>query len=114
MKNFRDPMLVDSVFFLQLLESVSHSPHLVNWAIVIEPHECVTKENRMLNASYVISLCRKLGAIIFISPEDILEGNAKMILTLIASLLALDLGRMTKKNTPRSTSSQNTKEKFFK
>jgi len=106
MKSFRDPMLVDSIYFLQLLDAVSLSPHLVDWSNVIQPQECGTKENRMSNASYAISLCRKLGAIIFISPEDILEGNAKMILTLIASLLALDLGHVTKKQTPRSSNKQ--------
>ncbi|CBI35589.3 unnamed protein product, partial [Vitis vinifera] len=40
-----------------------------------------------MNASYIISIARKLGCSIFLLPEDITEVNQKMILTLTASIM---------------------------
>lgn len=42
------------------------------------------------NAKYAISVARKLGATIFLLPEDIVEVKPRMILTFIGSLMALD------------------------
>jgi len=42
-----------------------------------------------LNAQYAVSIARKLGATIFVLPEDIIEVKPKMILTLIGSLMAM-------------------------
>ena len=36
-----------------------------------------TKENQLLNAKYAISVARKLGATIFLLPEDIVEVKPK-------------------------------------
>ena len=36
-----------------------------------------TKENSLLNAKYAISVARKLGATIFLLPEDIVEVKPK-------------------------------------
>jgi len=43
----------------------------------------------MANAKYAISMARKLGATIFLLPEDIVEVKNKMILTFIGSLMAV-------------------------
>ena len=42
-----------------------------------------------MNARYVISVARKLGATIFLTWEDIVEVNQKMLVILAASLMAL-------------------------
>ena len=47
-------------------------------------------EEKLLNAKYAISVARKLGAVIFLLPEDIVEVKPKMILTFVASIMALD------------------------
>ena len=39
---------------------------------------------------YVISLLRKLGATIFLLPQDIVEVKPKMILTFVGAILALE------------------------
>ncbi|XP_059664382.1 fimbrin-3-like [Cornus florida] len=44
-------------------------------------------EDKILNATYIISVARKLGCSIFLLPEDIIEVNQKMILTLTASIM---------------------------
>jgi plastin-1 len=42
-----------------------------------------------LNARYAISLARKMGAIIFMVWEDVLEGNAKMMTIFMCTLYEL-------------------------
>jgi hypothetical protein len=42
------------------------------------------------NAKYAISIARKMGATIFLLPEDIVEVKSKMILTFVGSLMAVD------------------------
>jgi plastin-1 len=43
------------------------------------------------NAKLAISIARKLGALIWIVPEDICEVRSRLILTFIASLMALNI-----------------------
>ncbi|KAI4962747.1 hypothetical protein ZWY2020_025840, partial [Hordeum vulgare] len=48
---------------------------------------------KKLNATYIISVARKLGCSVFLLPEDIIEVNQKMILTLTASIMYWSLLR---------------------
>ncbi|KAF2539816.1 hypothetical protein F2Q68_00018762 [Brassica cretica] len=82
MFSFRDKSLSDGIFFLELLSSVQ--PRAVNWSLVTNG---VTDEEKKMNATYVISIARKMGCSIFLLPEDITEVNQKMILTLTASIM---------------------------
>jgi plastin-1 len=49
---------------------------------------CVVSQ---LNAKYVISCARKVGATVFLTPEDIVEVKSKMIVTFVASLWTAEL-----------------------
>ncbi|WJX81585.1 Fimbrin-2 [Trifolium repens] len=80
--SFKDKSLSDGIFFLELLSSVQ--PRAVNWGLVTKG---VTDQEKMMNATYIISIARKLGCSIFLLPEDISEVNQKMILTLTASIM---------------------------
>ncbi|KAI4354181.1 hypothetical protein L6164_003073 [Bauhinia variegata] len=82
MDSFKDKSLADGIFFLELLSSVQ--PRAVNWGLVTKG---VTDEEEKMNATYIISIARKLGCSIFLLPEDITEVNQKMILTLTASIM---------------------------
>ncbi|XP_043805181.1 fimbrin-2 isoform X1 [Manihot esculenta] len=82
MESFKDRSLSDGIFFLELLSSVQ--PRAVNWSLVTKG---VTDEEKKMNATYIISIARKLGCSIFLLPEDITEVNQKMILTLTASIM---------------------------
>jgi len=84
MSNFKDPTLKTGVFFLDLLYAIE--PQVVDWSYVT-PGE--TKEDALNNARYCISVARKLGAVIFLLPEDIVEVQPKMILTFVASILSI-------------------------
>jgi len=82
--SFKDPSLSDSVFFIDLINAVE--PRVVNWEYVTEGK---TPEEKLGNARYAISVARKLGATIFLLPEDIVEVKPKMILTFIASVMSV-------------------------
>ncbi|KAF2292522.1 hypothetical protein GH714_025157 [Hevea brasiliensis] len=82
MDSFKDKSLSDGIFFLELLSAVQ--PRAVNWSLCTKG---ITDEEKRMNATYIISIARKLGCSIFLLPEDITEVNQKMILTLTASIM---------------------------
>ncbi|GAB4859370.1 Fimbrin-5 [Ancistrocladus abbreviatus] len=100
MESFKDKSLSNGIFFLDLLTAVE--PRVVNWKLVTRGE---TDEDKKLNANYIIATARKLGCSIFLLPEDIVEVNQKMILTLTASIMYWSLqnkpGRL---NTEQSAS----------
>ncbi|MQM18494.1 hypothetical protein Taro_051488 [Colocasia esculenta] len=68
MESFKDKNLSNGLFFLELLNSVE--PRVVNWNLFTKG-EC--EEEKKLNATYIISVARKLGCSIFLLPEDVME-----------------------------------------
>ncbi|XP_043693729.1 fimbrin-5-like [Telopea speciosissima] len=82
MESFKDKNLSNGIFFLELLSAVE--PRVVNWNLVTKGE---ADDEKKLNATYIISVARKLGCSIFLLPEDIMEVNQKMILTLTASIM---------------------------
>lgn len=82
MESFKDKNLSSGLFFLELLSAVE--PRVVNWNLVSKGE---TDDEKRLNATYIISVARKLGCSIFLLPDDIIEVNSKMILTLTASIM---------------------------
>lgn len=85
MTNFKDSALRTSHFFIDLLASMRKG--LINYSLVTPGN---TDEEAKMNAKYAISAARKLGATIFLLPEDIVEVKPKMILTFVGSLMAID------------------------
>ncbi|CEP00842.1 Calponin-homology (CH) domain-containing protein [Plasmodiophora brassicae] len=86
MATFNDASLKTSQFFFDLLSAVE--PRIINWDLVT-PGD--TDDDRLMNARYAISVARKLGATIFLLPEDIVEIKPKMIMTFTAGLMAVAL-----------------------
>ncbi|VFQ91771.1 unnamed protein product [Cuscuta campestris] len=82
MESFKDKSLSSGLFFLELLSAVE--PRVVNWNLVSKGE---SDDEKKLNATYIISVARKLGCSIFLLPEDIIGVNQKMILTLTASIM---------------------------
>ncbi|KAJ2447782.1 fimbrin [Coemansia sp. RSA 2424] len=84
-RSFSDPSLATGLFLLDVLNGLKPG--------IVDPHLVVIQtqgeEDMKLNARYAISIARKLGATIFLLPEDIVEAKPKMILTFIGSLMAL-------------------------
>ncbi|KAL5212211.1 hypothetical protein ABZP36_023058 [Zizania latifolia] len=59
-----------------------------------------------LNATYIISIARKLGCSVFLLPEDIIEVNQKMILTLTASIMYWSLQKQPQSQSEMSEQSE--------
>ncbi|XP_055801992.1 fimbrin-5 [Solanum dulcamara] len=89
-ESFKDKNISSGKFFLELLCAVE--PRVVNWSLVTKGK---TDEDKKLNATYTISVARKLGCSIFLLPEDIIEVNQKMMLTLTASIMYWSLQKKT-------------------
>ncbi|XP_020579321.1 fimbrin-5-like [Phalaenopsis equestris] len=85
-ESFKDKSLSSGLFFLELLSSVE--PRVVNWNLVTKG---ANDDEKKLNATYIISVARKLGCSVFLLPEDIMEVNTKMILVFTASIMCWSL-----------------------
>lgn len=88
MRSFRDSSLTSGVFLLDLIAAIE--PRAVTPEVVTSGEDA---ESKLLNAKYAISCARKIGAAVFLGPEDIVEGKSKMIFTFCASLWAAELSR---------------------
>lgn len=80
-RSFRDPSLANAKFFLDLLDTMRKG--IVDYSLVTNGD---TEEECKLNAKLAISIARKLGALIFLVPEDIVELRQRLILTFVGSL----------------------------
>lgn len=85
-KSFRDPELKTGKFLLELLSAVN--PKIVNFDLVTPGK---TEEDAKSNAKYAISVARKMGASIFLLPEDIFSVQPKMLLTFIGTIMTIHL-----------------------
>jgi len=84
---FKDSKLKTAIPIIDLVDAIR--PGSVDYSLVEqEPDE----EKSLLNAKLAVSLARRIGAVVFALPEDIVELKAKMLLTIFASLMAADLG----------------------
>ena len=45
-------------------------------------------QDKYSNAKYCLSMCRKIGARVYALPEDIAEGNNKMVMTVFACIMS--------------------------
>ncbi|ORY86649.1 putative SAC6-actin filament bundling protein, fimbrin [Leucosporidium creatinivorum] len=87
MRNFKDSSLRTGHFFLDLLDSLK--PGYVDYELVYEGRN---EEECKANAKLAISIARKLGSLIFIVAEDIVDVRPRLILTFTAALMALQAG----------------------
>lgn len=81
MRSFKDPSLSNAVFFLDLLNGVR--PGIVDYALVTKGAD---DEEKRMNAKLAISIARKMGALIFLVPEDIGDVRPRLILTFVGAL----------------------------
>ena len=81
-ESLKDKSMGDGVFLMNLLASIE--PRAVNWDIMTKGE---SEEDKDLNAKYVISVARKLGAVIFGVYEDIVNVNPKQMLIFMCSMI---------------------------
>ena len=47
----------------------------------------------MSNAKYAITMARRIGALVYALPEDLVEVKQKMVMTIYASLMLFDMSK---------------------
>jgi len=88
-RSFKDPSLTTGLFFLDLLEALR--PGIVDPSLVIQVNEAGPYEDRRQNAKLAISIARKMNALIFLVPEDIVDVRPRLIMTFVGSLMAIGI-----------------------
>lgn len=83
-RSFKDPALSNAHFLLDVINGIA--PGYVDYDMVAPGN---TEEERYANARLAISIARKLGALIWLVPEDINEVRARLIITFVASLMSV-------------------------
>lgn len=84
-RSFSDPSIASGVFLLDVLNGLK--PGYVDYDLVTPGN---TEEDRYANARLAISIARKLGALIWLVPEDINEVRSRLIYTFVGSLMAIE------------------------
>ncbi|XP_072314032.1 plastin-1-like [Eucyclogobius newberryi] len=84
--SFKDKKIGTSLPVIDLIDVIA--PGMVKWDMVqkIERGN-LTKEDKLNNAKYAVSLARKIGARVYALPDDLVEVNPKMVLTIYACLM---------------------------
>jgi plastin-1 len=82
-RSFKDPAIGSGVFLLDVLNGMKSS--YVDYDLVTPG---ATDEDAYLNAKLSISIARKLGATIWLVPEDICQVRSRLVTTFIGSLMA--------------------------
>ncbi|KZS97034.1 Ca2+-binding actin-bundling protein [Sistotremastrum niveocremeum HHB9708] len=86
-RSFKDPSLTTGLFFLDILDAIR--PGIVDPALVLNVNESSSYDDRRSNAKLAISIARKMNALIFLVPEDIVDIRPRLILTFVASLMSI-------------------------
>ncbi|XP_075873776.1 plastin-1 [Nelusetta ayraudi] len=85
-KSFRDPLISTSLPVFELIDAIA--PGAVKWDLVKQVERgMMPEDDKMDNAKYAVSLARKIGARVYALPDDLVEVNPKMVLTLFACLM---------------------------
>jgi len=82
-RTFKDSSIGQGVFFLDVLNGMKSS--YVDYDLVTPGR---SDDDAYLNAKLSISIARKMGATIWLVPEDICQVRSKLVLTFIGSLMA--------------------------
>jgi plastin-1 len=81
-RSFKDSSLGNAIFLLDVLNGIKSS--YVDYDLVTPGK---TEEDAYLNAKLAISIARKMGATIWLVPEDIVAVRSRLITTFIGSLM---------------------------
>ena len=84
-RSFQDSAISDGKIIIDLVDAIK--PGTINYDLVKHGND---PESRLENAKYAITSGRKIGAKIYALPEDIVDVQAKMVMTVFACLMARD------------------------
>ncbi|KAI9534566.1 Plastin-2 [Dissostichus eleginoides] len=87
--SFKDGSISSSMPVLDLIDSIQ--PGSIRYDLL--KTEDLTEDEKLNNAKYAISMARKMGARVYALPEDLVEVNPKMVMTVFACLMARGMKR---------------------
>ncbi|XP_058251236.1 plastin-1 [Hemibagrus wyckioides] len=85
--NFKDKSISTSLPVIDLIDTIT--PGAIREDMV--KREDLSPEDMINNAKYAISMARKIGAKVYALPEDLVEVNPKMVMTVFACLMGKSL-----------------------
>uniref|UniRef100_A0A665T7W7 Plastin-3 n=1 Tax=Echeneis naucrates TaxID=173247 RepID=A0A665T7W7_ECHNA len=88
-KSFKDRSIGTSLPVLELIDAIQ--PNSVNFELVTTG--TLSDEDKLNNAKYAVSMARKIGAKVYALPEDLVEVNPKMVMTIFACLMGRGMKR---------------------
>ncbi|OWK00751.1 hypothetical protein Celaphus_00016527 [Cervus elaphus hippelaphus] len=88
--SFKDPKISTSLPVLDLIDAIQ--PGSINYDLL--KTENLDEEEKLNNAKYAISMARKIGARVYALPEDLVEVNPKMVMTVFACLMGKGMKRV--------------------
>ncbi|XP_029973560.1 plastin-1 [Salarias fasciatus] len=84
--SFKDKLISTSLPVIDLIDILA--PGMVKWDVVKKPERGkMDREDKLENAKYAVSLARKIGARVYALPDDLVDVNPKMVLTVFACLM---------------------------
>ncbi|XP_062331937.1 plastin-3-like isoform X2 [Osmerus eperlanus] len=86
---FKDKEISSSLPVLDLIDSIQ--PHSINYDLVKKGS--LSDDDKLDNAKYAVSMARKIGARVYALPEDLVEVNPKMVMTVFACLMGRGMKR---------------------
>ncbi|XP_034545303.1 plastin-3-like [Notolabrus celidotus] len=88
-RSFKDKSIGTSLPVLDLIDAIQ--PKSVNFDLVKKDE--LSDEDKLDNAKYAISMARKIGTKVYALPEDLVEINQKMVMTVFACLMGRGMKR---------------------
>ncbi|XP_029918119.1 plastin-3-like [Myripristis murdjan] len=89
-KTFKDKEITSSLPVLDLIDAIQ--PGSVNFELV--KTGSLSDEDKLDNAKYAVSMARKIGTKVYALPEDLVEPNSKMVMTIFACLMGRGMKRV--------------------
>lgn len=89
-RHFKDKANKDAVPVLHLIDVLK--PGTIDYSVVKQGSN-LRVEECMSNAKYAITMARRINAPVYALPEDLVEVNGKMVMTIYASLMYFDMSK---------------------
>ncbi|KIX03644.1 uncharacterized protein Z518_07197 [Rhinocladiella mackenziei CBS 650.93] len=81
-RSFKDPAITSGIFLLDVLNGMKSS--YVDYELVTPGR---TPDDAYANAKLSISIARKMGSTIYLLPDDIVQGRARLVTTFVGALM---------------------------
>ncbi|XP_073399562.1 plastin-3 isoform X1 [Dendrobates tinctorius] len=89
-QNFKDKSISTSLPVVDLIDAIQ--PGSINYDLV--KSGTLSDDDKHKNATYAVSMARRIGARVYALPDDLVEGKPKMVMTLFACLMGRGMKRV--------------------